>query len=178
MARLERLEAGAPALQRAATSAQPRAQLPIVVSPRPVAGLVPADVPAASLPTSPGVSDAAAILEAMGASGRTSLGQALKTATATLENDTLVLSVGADFTAFAQTHGEEYEALASQAAGRKLKVRIAAGRSAPSAVAGSGLSPTELSRQRLRQVAETEPAVQEALDLFSGKVVDVREAKG
>jgi DNA polymerase-3 subunit gamma/tau len=178
VARLERLEAGAPALPRAATPAPPRGQLPMLPTPRPAAGVVAAAVPAATLPTSPGVSDAAAILATMGASARTSLGQALKTATATLENDTLLLSVGADFTAFASTHGEEYEALASQAAGRKLKVRIAAGASAPSAVAASGPSPTELSRQRMRQEAEKEPAVQEALDLFSGTVVDVREAKG
>jgi len=114
----------------------------------------------------------------MVAAARPSLGQALRTATATLDNDTLVLTVGADFTAFASTHGEEYEALASQAAGRKLKVRIAAGAAAPSAVTPSGRSPAELSRQRMRQEAEKEPAVQEALDLFSGKVVDVREAKG
>jgi hypothetical protein len=38
-------------------------------------------------------------------------------------------------------------------------------------------SPEELKRQRLRQEAEREPAVQEALDLFEGKVLDVREAK-
>jgi len=37
--------------------------------------------------------------------------------------------------------------------------------------------PAEVARQRLRQEAEREPAVQEALDLFDGRVVDVREAK-
>ena len=36
---------------------------------------------------------------------------------------------------------------------------------------------TEASRQKLREEAEKEPAVQEALDLFDGRVVDVREAK-
>jgi hypothetical protein len=32
-------------------------------------------------------------------------------------------------------------------------------------------------KERLRQEAAREPAVQEALDLFDGKVLDVREAK-
>ena len=37
--------------------------------------------------------------------------------------------------------------------------------------------PKDLRRQRLREEAENEPAVREALDLFEGRVVDVREAK-
>ena len=32
-----------------------------------------------------------------------------------------------------------------------------------------------MKRQKLREEAEKEPAVQEALDLFDGRVVDVRE---
>ena len=38
-------------------------------------------------------------------------------------------------------------------------------------------SPSEQKRERLMKEAAREPAVQEALDLFNGKVVDVREAK-
>jgi hypothetical protein len=38
-------------------------------------------------------------------------------------------------------------------------------------------SPADLKKERLRQEAEREPAVQEALDLFDGKLLDVREAK-
>jgi len=182
VARLERLEAGAPALPRAAATT-PRAEPPITPVPiAPALKQARAPVPASAAAPSPAkplaVTDAAAILATMGASARPSLAQALKAATATLESDTLTLSVGSDFGAFASTHVEEYEALASQAAGRKLKVRIVAGAPAPSAVATSGPSPAELSRQRMRQEAEKEPAVQEALDLFSGKLVDVREAKG
>ena len=37
--------------------------------------------------------------------------------------------------------------------------------------------PEEIRRQRLREEAEKEPAVREALDLFDGRVVDVWEAK-
>ena len=177
VARLERLEAGAPALPRAAATI-PRAEPPIAPVLKPADAPVTLGAPAASPAKPLAATDAAAILATMGASARPSLAQALKAATATLESDTLTLSVGSDFGAFASTHVEEYEALASQAAGRKLKVRIVAGAPAPSAVATSGPSPAELSRQRMRQEAEKEPAVQEALDLFSGKLVDVREAKG
>ncbi len=177
VARLERLESGAPPLPRA-TPVAPRAPLPIAPAPKPATPPVVAGAPAPPPVERSGATDAAAILAAMGALARPSLAQALKTATAALANDTLSLSVGPDFAAFAATHDQEYEALASQAAGRKLKVKIAAGTPAPSSVAASGPSPAELSRQRMRQEAEKEPAVQEALDLFSGKVVDVREAKG
>jgi hypothetical protein len=49
---------------------------------------------------------------------------------------------------------------------------------APAAAAPAAAPPPdEAKKQRLLQEAEREPAVQEALDLFDGKVVDVREAK-
>ncbi len=38
-------------------------------------------------------------------------------------------------------------------------------------------SKAELQRERLMKEAVREPAVQEVLDLFDGKIVDVREAK-
>jgi hypothetical protein len=45
-------------------------------------------------------------------------------------------------------------------------------------VAGEPEAPSpERKRQRLIEEASREPAVQEALDLFGGRVVDVRETK-
>ena len=38
-------------------------------------------------------------------------------------------------------------------------------------------APEEDRRQQLREEAQKEKAVQEALDLFDGRVLDVREAK-
>ena len=67
-----------------------------------------------------------------------------------------------------------YRELAEKAAGHALKLRVGAGAVVP---APPPPSPAEVARQRLRQEAEREPAVQEALDLFDGRVVDVREAK-
>ena len=61
-------------------------------------------------------------------------------------------------------------------AGRALKVRVGARRAAPEAPR-RGLAGRGARRERLREEAEREPAVQEALDLFDGRVVDVREAK-
>jgi hypothetical protein len=84
------------------------------------------------------------------------------------------LEVVPDFATLAGTHVDEYRELAAKAAGRALKVRVGAGAAVPAPPAPS---PAEVARQRLRQEAEREPAVQEALDLFDGRVVDVREAK-
>ena len=64
-------------------------------------------------------------------------------------------------------------ALARQAAGRALALRIEAGAVAPVVETPT---PEAERRQKLREEAEKEPAVQEALDLFDGRVVDVREA--
>lgn len=191
LARLERLEGGggpataAPrppvALPRPAPVAAPAP-----ARPAPVAAPVPASVPSAPAPApapvaaarpAPAAGDAPALLAAMIQVARTSLGAALRSASAAFEGDVLVLSVAPDFAAFASTHGEEYDALATQAAGRRTKVRIATG-AAAAAQAQAAPSPAEESRQKMRKEAEQEPAVQEALDLFSGKVVDVREAKG
>ena len=102
------------------------------------------------------------------AQGRPSLAQALRTASAREEDGTLVLEVGADFAAMALMHQDEYRQLAQKAAGRPLKVRIEGAAPPPE-------QKTEADRkQRLIDEASGEPAVQEALDLFNGKVVDVR----
>jgi hypothetical protein len=111
---------------------------------------------------------------AAAAQSRPSLAQALRGATARLEGNELLLQIAPDFAAFALMHVDELRDLAVKAAGRPLKLRIEAG--APGE-AQAAPAPVELKRQRLMREAEREPAVQEALDLFDGKVVDVREAK-
>jgi hypothetical protein len=105
---------------------------------------------------------------------RPSLATALRGAHARLEGDALILEVAPDFAALAGTHVDEYRELAEKAAGHPLKLRVGAGAAVPAPPAPT---PAEVARQRLRQEAEREPAVQEALDLFDGRVVDVREAK-
>ena len=105
------------------------------------------------------------------AQGRPSLAQPLRTAAARDEDGTLVIEVGADFAAMAAMHQDEYRQLAQKAAGRPLKVRIQGAVPPPE-------QKTETDRkQRLIDEASREPAVQEALDLFNGKVVDVRGGK-
>ena len=74
-------------------------------------------------------------------------------------------------------HADEYRDLATKAAGKTLHVKIVAGGAAAAAEPGRPAAPEEDRRQTLREEAEKEPAVQEALDLFDGRVVDVREAK-
>jgi DNA polymerase-3 subunit gamma/tau len=173
LARLERLEGGALPVP------SPRPVLPPRALPTPApAPKAPPPAVAASPRPEPIAGDAASLLGAMIQAARPSLSQALRSASAAFDGDVLVLSVAPDFAAFASTHGEEYEALASQAAGRKLKVRVAKGAAPAASAAAAAPSEAEESRQKMRKDAEQEPAVQEALDLFGGTVVDVREAKG
>jgi hypothetical protein len=106
---------------------------------------------------------------------RPSLSQPLRGATASLAGDVMTIEVPPDFVAFAAMHLEEYRDLAKAAAGRALKVEIGSGAAVEEAKAAP--SPAEVKKERLRQEAAREPAVQEALDLFDGKVLDVREAK-
>jgi DNA polymerase-3 subunit gamma/tau len=107
---------------------------------------------------------------------RPSLAQPLRRTEARLDGANLVLSVPADFVAFANMHSDEYRALAKKAAGRPLAVLIETG-AAAAEEAEAEPTEEELKQQRLREEAEKEPAVQEALDLFDGRVVDVKEAK-
>ena len=72
-------------------------------------------------------------------------------------------------------HAEEYRDLARKAAGHTLAVEFEPGAAAEEPETTP--SEEEVRRQRLREEAEKEPAVQEALDLFDGRVVDVKEAK-
>jgi DNA polymerase-3 subunit gamma/tau len=110
--------------------------------------------------------------------GRPSLAAPLRSAAVHLEGDTLVLEVPPDFMAFGTMHADEYRDLAKKAAGKALHVTVSPGGATPSdGPAEAGAPPEEDRRQKLRAEAEREPAVQEALDLFDGRVVDVREAK-
>jgi DNA polymerase-3 subunit gamma/tau len=109
---------------------------------------------------------------------RPSLAAPLRSGSARLEGSTLVLEVPGDFVAFLGLHLDEYRDLARKAAGRPLAVRAEALSGAtPGGEAEAAPEPEDARRQRLREEAEREPAVQEALDLFDGRVVDVREAK-
>jgi DNA polymerase III subunit gamma/tau len=161
----------------ASTVPPPAAPAP-VATPPPVATSSPAATQSATTTVASAADGPAGILQEMIAKcqARPSLVQPLRGAQARLDGDTLVLEVAADFAAFASMHLDEYRDLARQASKRPLKVQI--GQSAlPPAEAAAPPSAEEIKRQRLRQEAEREPAVQEALDLFEGKVVDVREAK-
>ena len=105
--------------------------------------------------------------------GRPSLAAPLRAATARKDRETLVLELPPDFLTFAREHSEDYQALARKAAGHALALRIEAGSAA--APESEAPTPETVKRQKLREEAEKEPAVQEALDLFDGRVVDVRE---
>jgi len=76
-------------------------------------------------------------------------------------------------------HQDEYRELAGKAAGRSLKLRLgqAEARSGTAEPEAAAPSAAEVVRDRLMKEAQREPAVQEALDLFDGRLVDVREAK-
>jgi DNA polymerase-3 subunit gamma/tau len=119
----------------------------------------------------------AAILAAMIGEcvGRPSLAASLRSASASREGDTLVLTMPPDFLAFGRAHTDDYRALARKASGQPLALRIEAGAAAEPAEETPSAEAEK--RRKLREEAEREPAVQEALDLFDGRVVDVREAQ-
>jgi hypothetical protein len=109
--------------------------------------------------------------------GRPSLAAPLRAAAARLEGDRLLLELPPDFVAFGRMHADEYRDLARRAAGRSLRLEIGAGSATATDAPPAAPSPEEERRQRLRGEVEKEPAVQEALDLFDGRVADVREAE-
>jgi hypothetical protein len=106
---------------------------------------------------------------------RPTLAATLRSAAVRFQGETLVLEVPADFALLASAHADDYKALASKAAGRSVSLQFAS--AAAPAEAQVAASPEVARKQRLREEAEKEQAVQEALDLFDGRVVDVREAK-
>jgi DNA polymerase-3 subunit gamma/tau len=204
VARVERLAGGvaapAPAPRApelaAAPRPMPRPEPPPVAAPvaaprpaepRTPPPIVSATLPAASPPapvTATLADGADAVLQAMvsQAQARPSLAQPLRAARARQEGETLVLEFTPDFSVFADLHADEYRELARKASGRPLKVKIVSADAAPAPaeVAAGGAAETsspERKRQRLMEEASREPAVQEALDLFGGRVVDVRETK-
>jgi DNA polymerase III subunit gamma/tau len=168
VARVERLAGGA--------TPEPRVPAP---SPRPAA-VTPAVPPPAPPPAEPPAADGGGLLQAMlaASAARPSLAQPLRNARVRLEGSSLTLEVAPDFAAFTGMHVDEYRELASRAAGRPLRVTVAVGTAAAAGDADDAApSQAELKRERLMKEASREPAIQEALDLFGGRVVDVRDAK-
>jgi DNA polymerase-3 subunit gamma/tau len=166
--KVERLAEGG-GLSRPA--AAPRPQPPAA---QPARATPPAAEPPAPPATTAAPSTADGLLSAMRSRCRPSVAQSLRDARAREEGDTLVLEVPPDFAVFASSHMQEYQDLARLAAGRPLKVRIVATEAAAPAEAEN---PGERRRQQLMADVSRDPAVQEALDLFGGRVVDVRESE-
>jgi DNA polymerase-3 subunit gamma/tau len=191
VARVERMlggaapEAAALPAARPAPGPRPAAALPLAAGPaaaaphRPNPRPEPADpaVPPAPPPHPSPSGSPEALLATMIAhcQGRPSLAAPLRAAAARLDGGTLEIEVPPDFMAFGTMHADEYRDLARKAAGKPLAVRIVGGTAAVAAPAPS--APEEDRRQQLREEAQKEKAVQEALDLFDGRVLDVREAK-
>jgi DNA polymerase III subunit gamma/tau len=191
--RVERLAAGNPLPPRAALPAfaaalpapalvsRPAAAAPAAAAKAPApAPAPPPTVPPSPVPTTAKATGGAGADELLAALlgaclTRPSLAQPLRAATARLEGDVLVLEVAPDFVAFASMHVDEYRDLVKSAAGRTLKVQIGSGTVVEEAPVAP--SPEAVKKERLRQEAAREPAVQEALDLFDGKLLDVRETK-
>jgi DNA polymerase-3 subunit gamma/tau len=182
VARLERLAGGAgpspePAVPRAVAAPRPAA---IAAPAAPRSSAPPAAPPALSArpdssPPLAAAGSAQALLEAMLGQARPTLAPALRSAAVRFEGDTLVLEMPPDFAMLASAHADDYKALAHKAAGRNVPLRFAS--VAGAAAAAAAASPEVARKQQLREEAEKEPAVQEALDLFDGRVVDVREAE-
>jgi DNA polymerase-3 subunit gamma/tau len=128
---------------------------------------------AGSLPAPAGPTDLLGALAAQ-AQARPSLAQPLRGAQVREEGDAVVLEVQPDFYRLAESHLDEYLDLLRKVSGRPRKVRIVP---AEAPVAAAAPSPAEEQRRRTRDEAVGEPAVQEALDLFGGRVVDVRDSK-
>jgi DNA polymerase III gamma/tau subunit len=183
VARVERMLGGGASAPTASTAApralpDPRrtAPPPSAVRPAPARSAVfespaPIEEPRAT----PDAASAEAVLARMLSlsQGRPSLAAPLRAAVPRQDGETLVLELPPDFLTFAREHAEDYRSLARKA-GHALALRIDAG-AAAAATALEQPSLETAKRQKLREEAEKEPAVQEALDLFDGRVVDVRE---
>ena len=187
VARVEALAGGAPMPARqpapvratvpaAANRATEHTEKTPVRTPPAVSPRVPAEAPPAERQVEQPAAPASGLLAGMMAlvQARPSLAQPLRGATLTEEGDTAVLRVPPDFLAMARMHADEYKDLARKASGRPLSVRIEAG---GSAAPEGDAAPPEQSKERLHEEAARQPAVKEMLDLFGGRIVDVREAK-
>ena len=171
--------AARPVASAPAPPARPAQQRGPATPPRPSApppGGAPADEsPEIAARPAAAAGSAQALLEAMLGQARPTLAPALRSAAVRFEGDTLVLEMPPDFAMLASAHADDYKALAHKAAGKNVPLRFAS--VAGAAAAAVAASPELVRKQQLREEAEKEPAVQEALDLFDGRVVDVREAK-
>jgi DNA polymerase-3 subunit gamma/tau len=177
--RVERLAGGA-----SAPAPRPAAAAPATASgPAAVPARAPAPAAAKAAPTSSPVPPPPSpepppaigpenLLGALAAQARPSLAQPLRGAQVREEGEAVVLEVQPDFFRLAETHLDEYLDLVRKVSGRSRKVRIV---SAATAAAPAEAAPDE-QRRRARDEAVGEPAVQEALDLFGGRVVNVRES--
>ena len=161
LARVERLAGGAP--ERSVPVPARAVSAPLVPPlERPARKPAAPEPPAASS----GESDLLARMREL-TDKRPSLREPLRGAELRLEGEIAVLTVSADYAAFAEAHADDYRELAQGALGRKLKLEIGrAGAPAPS---------VDAKKDRLMKEASREPAVQDVLELFGGKVVDVRE---
>jgi DNA polymerase-3 subunit gamma/tau len=177
--RVERLAGGAaapaprPAPTAAASAAAPAAA-PVAAAaratPAPVPG--PAAAPATAPPAPPAAASAPDnLLGALAAQARPSLAQPLRGAVVREEGDSVVLEVQPDFFRFAETHLDEYLDLVRKVSGRSRKVHIVSAEAPPAPAAARA---EEDERRRQRDEAVGEPAVKEMLDLFGGRVVDVK----
>ncbi len=134
----------------------------------------PAPLPHADAPAGPAESILTAVVELCAA--RPSLAAPLRSASGRVEGQTLVVEVAPDFLNYARLHADEYRDLVRKVAGKPLSLRIDPGGPPASEAPSAGAGEAETKR-KLREEAEREPAVQEALDLFDGRLVEVREAK-
>jgi DNA polymerase-3 subunit gamma/tau len=182
VARVERMLSGAASPSPALPAPRPasaRAPAFFEAPPRPSPS-PPSEEPDEARPTTtapPPAGPAEALLATMVGlcQSRPSLAAPLRAATARLDGPALVIELPPDFLAFGTMHADEYRDLARKAAGKSLAVRISGGATPAAEPPARGPEPER--RQQLREEAEKEKAVQEALDLFDGRVVDVREAK-
>jgi len=175
VARVERMISGAGGPPTAARPASPRGLA--APAPLPVLTPAPAPTPAPTPAPVPAPPDAGELVARMAAAARPSFAPALRAASGRFDEGALVLELPAAYREFSRSHLDEFTALANQVSGRKLSLRVAEGEPAPAPASPLSSKAAPDNRQRLREKAEHEPAVQEALDLFGGKVVDVRESK-
>jgi DNA polymerase-3 subunit gamma/tau len=177
VARVERLAGGAPAPAPAVRATATRASEPKQPTPARPSEPEPAmddDEPAAP-PASGGLLGAMLAL----VQARPSLAQPLRSAQVLEEGDTVVLRVTADFLPLARMHADEYRELAKKASGRARALRVEEGGGAPPRADTPEATPvaSETDKKRLHEEAARQPAVKEMLDLFGGRIVDVRESK-
>jgi hypothetical protein len=106
---------------------------------------------------------------------RPTLLQPLRGATASLDEGVLVISVVPHFMPLAEAHLDEYRELAAEVAGRSQQVQIGQASAPVEPQEPEAPSRERLRKERLEKEVAREPAVQEALDLFGGRIVDVSQ---